>query len=195
MINCYFNNRTNMLNMYRCIVLAVVFFIITSSFAQVNGRLNEKSLVKEVPFTITQYSTTEGLVQSQIVDIEPKTDGTLFLSTANGISTFNGFEFKELEVDKKYRNYFFIHLFWNEKYSTLLGCTDKVALLSPIFKIEIISSPRIFTSFKVIPYSLWLYGLTLMRKNLSSEILDNFLDLILNLYKAWSVAQYISLLK
>lgn len=85
------------------------------------GKLNEHSLKKEVSFTTTQYSTKEGLVQSQIVSIIENSEGALFLSTANGISIFNGSEFRALEADKRYRECFFKDLFWSDQYKLLFG--------------------------------------------------------------------------
>lgn len=96
------------------------------------GKLNEHSLKKEVSFTTTQYSTKEGLLQSQIVSIIENSEGALFLSTANGISFFNGSEFRGLETDKRYRECFFKDLYWSDKYKILFGRDYNSSLITQL---------------------------------------------------------------
>src|SRR6218665_673349 len=101
------------------------------------GRLNELSLKKKVPFTVTQFSTQDGLTQSQIIEIVEHSDGSLFLSTANGVNTFNGYEFNEIAIDKRYRYYFWEHLYWSKKYHILYGKdfnTSRIIQLQPKFQ-------------------------------------------------------------
>ncbi len=121
------------------LALAVIFFAGSGIAQNSIGRLNELSLQKEVPFTVTQYSTKDGLTQSQVADIIENSDGSLFLSTANGISTFNGYEFSEPPIDKKYRYHFFDHIYWSQKYHILYGKdfnTSKIVQLLPQYKVE-----------------------------------------------------------
>lgn len=119
-------------------LLAIALLVVFSGICQTRiGRLNELSLKKEVPFTVTQFSTRDGLTQSQIIEIVENSDGSLFLSTANGVNTFNGYEFSEIEIDKRYRYYFWEHLYWSRKYQMLYGKdfnTSRIIKLQPEFK-------------------------------------------------------------
>lgn len=102
------------------------------------GRLNELSLEKDVPFTVTQFSTKDGLLQSQVADIVKGDDGSLLLSTANGSCSFNGYEFKELPIDKSYRRHFFDRLYHSDKYGILYGkdfTTSRIVQLQPTYKL------------------------------------------------------------
>ncbi|MCW3084612.1 MAG: hypothetical protein JWP12_1978 [Bacteroidetes bacterium] len=133
-------HRLLSLSQNKALLTAAVIFFAGSGIAQNSiGRLNELSLQKEVPFTVTQYSTKDGLTQSQVADIIENSDGSLFLSTANGISTFNGYEFSEPPIDKKYRYHFFDRLYWSNHYHILYGKdfnTSRLVQLLPVYKME-----------------------------------------------------------
>ncbi len=103
-------------------------FLTTSSFAQNSGLLIETSLDIKIPFTITQFSTKQGLPQSQVLDIVNKETGDLIIATSNGIVEYNGSEFKPLITDKDSKNLLFSKLLWHEKTKTLFGNGNDGAL-------------------------------------------------------------------
>jgi len=89
--------------------------------AQTNGKLIEQSLSLKIPFTVTQYSTKQGLPQSQVLNIIPKKNGNLLLSTVNGIVEFNGIDFKPVIKDDAYKTHIYTKLMLHEKTSQLFG--------------------------------------------------------------------------
>lgn len=90
-------------------------------FAQTSGKLIEQSLSLRIPFTVTQYSTKQGLPQSQVLNIIPKKNGNLLLSTVNGIVEFNGIEFKPVIKDDAYKAHIYTKLMLHEKTGQLFG--------------------------------------------------------------------------
>ncbi|HEY1038973.1 MAG TPA: histidine kinase [Bacteroidia bacterium] len=106
-------------------------------FSQAPGYLVEESLRLKTPFTITQYSTKQGLPQSQVIDIVSRNNGALIISTANGIVEFNGTNFKEFIPDPSYKKHIYSDLFWNEKNQVLIGRgkNGNPYLLYPSFKL------------------------------------------------------------
>lgn len=115
-----------------CFSALFIIFYFFSSFSQTNGHLIEQSLGIKVPFTITQYSTREGLPQSQVAEIEVKKNGHLIISTANGIVEFNGVSFKSMKISDECKKHIFTKLFWVDDSQTLIG-TETGASLSQIY--------------------------------------------------------------
>lgn len=99
----------------------LTFFYCVVSNAQRNGQLVEQSLDIKIPFTITEYSTKDGLPQSQILSIIPKVNGSLIIATANGIVEYNGVEFKPFIPYDNYKNRIYVKLYWHEKSGKLFG--------------------------------------------------------------------------
>lgn len=96
-------------------------FFIGCSFAQNSGQLVEASLDIKIPFTITQFSTKQGLPQSQVLDIVAKKNGNLIIATANGIVEYNGSEFKQFISDNSYKSHIYTKLLWHDKSNSLFG--------------------------------------------------------------------------
>lgn len=111
--------------------------------AQKTGEFFEKSLEYKIPFTTTQYSTKNGLIQNQVIDVKANAEGLLFLSTGNGIYTFNGYDLKEIDIDKSYRRHFFHALVWNETYKILAGYDSYGNLCQILPELKIISLPGV----------------------------------------------------
>lgn len=96
-------------------ILPFVFSLIgIIVFGQKEGQFIEASQDLRCPFTITAYSTKQGLPQSQVVDIKSKKDGTLILATSNGIVEYDGQEFEEFIHNKSYKNHACKELLWDD---------------------------------------------------------------------------------
>jgi ligand-binding sensor domain-containing protein len=93
----------------------------TFSFGQKSGYLIEASVDAQTPFSITQYTLKHGLPQSQVIDIVPKSNGSLLISTANGIVEFDGNQFTEIIPFPNYKNNIYLSLFWMEETQQLFG--------------------------------------------------------------------------
>ncbi|ASS49883.1 MAG: hypothetical protein A3D31_09900 [Candidatus Fluviicola riflensis] len=91
-----------------CVLICAV------SFAQKSGRFVEASQDIRYHFTVTSYSTNQGLPESQVLDIVPTSDGTLILATADGIVLYDGQEFTEFIEDQRYKNHTPNNLMWDE---------------------------------------------------------------------------------
>ena len=61
------------------------------SQCQIQGNFMEKGLELKSPFTIRQYSTKDGLPQSQVIKILKRKDGSLLLSTGANPVFFDGY--------------------------------------------------------------------------------------------------------
>ena len=107
--------------------------------AQRNGQLVEQSLDIKIPFTITEYSTKDGLPQSQILSVIPKANGSLIIATANGIVEYNGVEFKTFIPYDDYKKRIYITLYWHEKSGKLFGkdLSGGSFLLYPKYKLKL----------------------------------------------------------
>lgn len=84
------------------------------SVAQQEGQFIDRSEYRTIPFTIVHYGTKHGLPQNQILDIVAKKNGNIILSTANGISEYNGTEFFGITSGKGYKKQLQTRLFWDE---------------------------------------------------------------------------------
>ncbi len=94
---------------------AIICSLICSlSFAQRNGRFVVASQDIRYHFTVTSFSSSQGLPESQVMDIFHKKDGTLILATADGIVLFDGLEFTEFIQDQRYKNHLPNGLMWDE---------------------------------------------------------------------------------
>jgi len=107
------------------------------AFAQIEGSVAEVSVLnKSIPFTLTSYSTRDGLPQNQVMNIIRKKSGELIILTANGIVEFNGYRFKPVTTDKHYKKQYFKSLHYFEKNDMLLGYDwyDKLFVISPVYR-------------------------------------------------------------
>lgn len=100
--------------------LTVTCFI-NPVFSQNNGQLIEQSLDIKIPFTITQFSTKNGLPQSQVLHITPKGNGNLMIATASGILEYNGNEFSTFITGAAYKAQAYNELFWSERLKRLFA--------------------------------------------------------------------------
>lgn len=125
----------------------LLFLLVSVSvFSQNSGKFIEESQDIKVPFTITQYSTKEGLPQSQVLDIVSKKDGSLLISTANGVVEFNGYQFKNIQNNNNYKNQVYVKLYWHEKTKQLFGSElgGSIYQIYPIYKpINIVNASTI----------------------------------------------------
>lgn len=101
--------------------LFIVTIVCNSYYAQTIGYFIEQSLDIKIPFTITQYATKHGLPQNQVMDMVAKKNGSLIILTADGISEFNGSEFKSLSLNSDYKKNFISKLIWHEPSNRLFG--------------------------------------------------------------------------
>lgn len=114
-----------------------VLFCNHPAIAQIEGTIAEVSVLnKNIPFTVTSYSTKDGLPQNQVMNILRKKTGELILLTANGIVEFNGYRFKPVTTDRHYKRQFFKSLHYFEKNDMLLGYDwyDKLLIISPVYR-------------------------------------------------------------
>lgn len=100
--------------------LTVICFT-NSLFSQNNGQLIEQSLDIKIPFTITQFSTKNGLPQSQVLHITPKGNGNLIIATASGILEYNGSEFSTFIQGGAYKAQSYNEIFWSERLKRLFA--------------------------------------------------------------------------
>ncbi|PBQ31129.1 hypothetical protein CNR22_04905 [Sphingobacteriaceae bacterium] len=115
----------------------LLFIFSFSHYSQTKGYLLEKSFDFKMPFTITQFSTRDGLPQSQILDIVPKSNGNLIIATALGILEYNGTEFKPFIKDDAYKAQLYTKVLWNNKYARLFarGVDGHPYLLYPEYRL------------------------------------------------------------
>ncbi len=73
--------------------ILLVLFLTCYHFSQcqIQGNFMEKGLELKSPFTIRQYSTKDGLPQSQVIKILKRKDGSLLLSTGANPVFFDGY--------------------------------------------------------------------------------------------------------
>jgi ligand-binding sensor domain-containing protein len=104
---------------------AVLLFLLLSKPAcpQVEGQFVEAGLDNKCPFTITAYSTKQGLPQSQVVDIHPKRDGSLIVTTANGIAEYDGHDFREFIPNSQYKAHMYHKVLWDEQTQRLFAAS------------------------------------------------------------------------
>ena len=102
---------------------AYIFLLLYSmaGFSQTSGQLLEASLDPRIPFTVTRYSSKQGLPQSQVISILPKKNGNLLISTANGLVECNGIVFKPVVKDGEDKAFIFTKLFLHEASGHLFG--------------------------------------------------------------------------
>ncbi len=108
-----------------------------SAMGQIEGSIAEVSVLnKNSPFTVTSYSTKDGLPQNQVINILRKKTGELILLTANGLVEFNGYRFKPVTTDKHYKRQYFKSLHYFGKNDMLLGYDwyDKLFIISPVYR-------------------------------------------------------------
>lgn len=110
-------------------LIVFLFFCSVFSGAQTKGTLIEKSLDIKIPFTITQFSTKDGLPQSRVIDIVPKANGNLIILTANGIVEYNGSEFISFIKSDSYKSLYYSKLIWHEKTKQLF-CLSGAGLMA-----------------------------------------------------------------
>ena len=127
--------------------------------AQVESATWTKSLDLKIPFTITRYSTKSGLPENHILKIIKKKDNSLFLSTANGVVSFNGYEFKPVTKDPRYRKQFLSEVIYDSLYDRLYAIDggSKVLTLSPSYQEWVVPNEN-FTSGSLRHDSLFVMG-------------------------------------
>lgn len=121
------------LRLFSCVCFSLGLIAVK---AQTKGLLIEKSLDIKIPFTITQFSTKNGLPQSRVIDIVSKENGNLIILTANGIVEYNGSEFISFIHDDAYKAFYYSKLIWHENSGRLFGIssTGGLKLIYPEFK-------------------------------------------------------------
>jgi ligand-binding sensor domain-containing protein len=114
----------------------IIFFSCLFLQSQSTGQFIDASQDIKIPFTISQFSTKQGLPQSQVIDLIAKKNGALIISTANGIVEYNGSDFKDFIVGNKYKEHIYTKLLWHEKTQQLFGneLAGNCYLLYPKYK-------------------------------------------------------------
>lgn len=127
-------------------LLACLLFLCTlASHAQISGNIAESSVQnRNMPFTITSYSTKDGLPQNQVTRILRRNNGELIVHTLNGIVCFNGYRFQPISRDNNYRKQYFKGLVYFAKTDLLLGhdWNDMLYHLAPDYELFHISGCR-----------------------------------------------------
>ncbi len=96
-------------------LLSVLFFGISLHVSAQQGKFIDASTGINYPFTVRQFSTSEGLPQSSVIDIKQKADGTLFVLTANGIVSYDGSRFVPVSENKMYLQRYNMQMLWSEE--------------------------------------------------------------------------------
>lgn len=75
----------------------------------------------KLPYVLSYYGTKQGLPQNQVISILPKRDGTLTISTTNGIVNYNGAEFYPFITDDEYKKDIYLKITWHPEKDILYG--------------------------------------------------------------------------
>ena len=124
-----------MRNKHLVILALILVFANKTSLSQVESSTWTKSLDLKMPFTITRYTTKSGLPENHVIDIIRKKDRSLYLSTANGIVTFNGYEIEPVTKDSRYRKQLIHKLLYDSIHNRLyaLDGSSKILTLDPSY--------------------------------------------------------------
>ena len=160
-------------------LLFLLFFSATYC-AQNSGQFLDKSLDLFSPFTVTQYSTKNGLPENQVLDIIDGRNGKLIISTANGIVEFNGTEFKSFLNYNEYKEHMYTKLTWVNKHNLLFGeeLDGALHILYPTYKLIDKATATAFykDSIYIIDYNGDIYGADvtalIFKKQFSTGIQD-----------------------
>ncbi len=123
----------------------IILCLTLPGYSQNNGQLIEQSLDIKIPFTITQFSTKNGLPQSQVLNIIPKDNGNLIIATASGILEYNGNEFTTFIQGSSYKSHAYSKLFWSSKLNALFARASSGEAYQVYPKFKPISGPNTFT--------------------------------------------------
>jgi len=79
-------------------IKAIIFLLLFCrlAYGQIQGTFYEKGMELKTPFTIRQFSTKDGLTQSQVIRILKRKDGSLILSTASEPVFFDGYSMRNI---------------------------------------------------------------------------------------------------
>lgn len=107
------------------------------SGGQIQGSISEASVLnKNIPFTITSYSTKDGLPQNHIAHILRRKNGEMIVHTFNGIVSFNGYRFSLVSQNRNYQKQYFKSLHYFDKTDMLVGHDwhDMLYIISPTYE-------------------------------------------------------------
>lgn len=99
-----------------------LLFVAGTSFAQLEGRFDEKINLSSFPFTISVYGTQYGLAQSEISAlIQIPTSKELLFSTFDGLYIFNGYTFEKYLEKERFKNFIFKDFYVSKKRNLIYG--------------------------------------------------------------------------
>ena len=123
-----------------CMFRFVLFFCISALcsqqvYAQLEGNISETSIYNnQLPFTVTHYSTKDGLPQNQVLNIIRKKSGELILQTHNGVVQFNGYRFSLINKHPDHKNQAFRNIFYFKNKDLVMALDDDLHVISPGYK-------------------------------------------------------------
>lgn len=132
----------------RFILLLCCLFVFCKqeAYAQLEGNISETAITNnKLPFTVTHYSTKDGLPQNQVLSILRKNSGELILQTYNGVVEFNGYRFSPVIIHPDYKNQAFRSIYYFKNKNLLMGLNSNLAFISPDYKeLQIASNNILF---------------------------------------------------
>lgn len=125
-----------------CLFRFILFFCCFSVFcgqqvyAQMEGNISETSIYNnQLPFTVTHYSTKDGLPQNQVLNIIRKKSGELILRTHNGIVEFNGYRFSLVNTHPNHKNQTFRNIYYFKNRDLVMTLDNDLHVISPGYQV------------------------------------------------------------
>lgn len=103
-----------------------LLFVLTSiiCYGQSSGNVIINNNISDFPFAMTTFGTKYGLPQNQVFSIVEKDDQSIFVSTANGVVSFNGYVFEKLSSHSDNKKFIYTNLHWDTENQILYGNTS-----------------------------------------------------------------------
>jgi ligand-binding sensor domain-containing protein len=122
----------------RLLLLCLGCLLLGPAMAQLSGRFHEAANLSDFPFTVTSFSTQQGMPQNQVSGIiKDPASGDLLLSTTSGIVRYDGYGIKPFYSDPLKFRYILDELYIGSNYEYAIGhCNNgDLYLLGPDPKI------------------------------------------------------------
>ena len=139
--------------------LYFLILLLQSSFGQIQGTFYERGLELKSPFTIRQYSTKDGLPQSQVIKILKRRDGSLIISTGANPVFFNGYSMESVTPPGTMDFITYDRIWYTPNTDQIFGINISDGMfmqLYPVFKILNRSAP--FVTLHQFDDSLVVFG-------------------------------------
>jgi hypothetical protein len=128
----------------RLLIISLFTCLFQINYCQIQGTFYEKGLELKSPFTIRQYSTKDGLPQSQVIKILKRKDGSLILSTGANPVFFDGYSMEPVTPPGTMDFIIYDRIWYTPSTDQLFGINisdGKFMQLYPVFKILNRSAP------------------------------------------------------